>query len=48
MVLLGGKAEYLLNHTRTTIDKKMTHLPSPDHGREIWVNSNRSKQGRFI
>lgn len=43
-VLLGDKAEYLLSHTCTTIDKKMIHLPSPDHVREIWVNSNRNNQ----
>ena len=42
--LLGDKAEYLLSHTCTTIDKKMIHLPSPDHVGEIWVNSNRSNQ----
>jgi len=42
--LLGDKAEYLLSHTCNTIDKKMIHLPSPDHVGEIWVNSNRSNQ----
>ena len=42
--LLGHKAEYLLGHTCTTIDKKMIHLPSPNHVEEIWVNSNRSNQ----
>ena len=42
--LLGDKAEYLLSHTCTTIDKKMIHLPSPNHIGEIWVNSNRSNQ----
>src|SRR5258706_2166075 len=40
--LLGDKAEYLLNHTCTTIDKKIIHLPSPTHVEEIWINSNRS------
>jgi fructose-bisphosphate aldolase, class I len=42
--LLGDKADYLLNHTCTTIDKKTIHLPSPNHVSEIWVNSNRSNQ----
>ena len=42
--LLGDKAEYLLNHTCTTIEKKIIHLPSPNHVDEIWVNSNRSNQ----
>ena len=42
--LLGDKAEYLLNHTCTAIDKKMIHTPSPNHIEEIWMNSNRSNQ----
>ena len=42
--LLGDKAEYLLSHTCTAIDKKKIHLPSPNHVEEIWVNSNRSNQ----
>src|SRR6185503_11572229 len=42
--LLGDNAEYLLNHTCTTIDKNTIHLPSPNHVEEIWVNSNRSNQ----
>lgn len=42
--LLGEKAEYLLSHTCTTIDKSMIHLPSPLHIEEIWMNSNRSNQ----
>lgn len=42
--LLGDKAEYLLSHTCTTIDKKTIHLPSPNHIGEIWVNSNRNNQ----
>jgi class I fructose-bisphosphate aldolase len=42
--LLGDKAEYLLRHVSTTIDKSMIHLPSPHHIEEIWVNSNRSNQ----
>ncbi|EOR94118.1 Fructose-bisphosphate aldolase class I [Arcticibacter svalbardensis MN12-7] len=42
--LLGDKAEYLLSHICTTIDKKLIHLPSPNHIEEIWVNSNRSNQ----
>ena len=42
--LLGDKADYLLNHTCKTIDKKDLHLPSPDHLDEIWINSNRNSQ----
>ena len=42
--LLGDKAEYLLGHTCTTIDKKMLHFPSTNHIEEIWVNSNRNNQ----
>ncbi len=42
--LLGDKAEYLLNHTCTTIDKETIHLPSPNNVSEIWMNSNRNNQ----
>jgi fructose-bisphosphate aldolase, class I len=42
--LLGDKADYLLNHTCSTIDKKTIHVPSPNHVSEIWVNSNRNNQ----
>lgn len=42
--LLGDKAEYLLTHSCTTIDKSVLHLPSPHHIDEIWVNSNRNNQ----
>jgi fructose-bisphosphate aldolase, class I len=42
--LLGDKAEYLLNHTCKTIDKKDLSLPSSDHVDKIWINSNRSNQ----
>ncbi|MEP6796134.1 MAG: class I fructose-bisphosphate aldolase, partial [Saprospiraceae bacterium] len=42
--LLGEKAEYLLSHTCTAIDKNMIHLPSPNHVEEIWMNSNRNNQ----
>ena len=42
--LLGDKADYLLNHTCTTIDKQTIHLPSPNHVSEIWMNSNRNNQ----
>jgi class I fructose-bisphosphate aldolase len=42
--LLGDKAEYLLNHTCTTIDKSTLHLPSATHVDDIWVNSNRTPQ----
>jgi class I fructose-bisphosphate aldolase len=42
--LLGDKAEYLLGHKSTTIDKSTLHLPSADHVDKIWVNSNRNNQ----
>jgi class I fructose-bisphosphate aldolase len=42
--LLGDRAEYLLNHKCTTIDKSTIHLPSPNHVEEQWVNSNRNNQ----
>ena len=28
--LLGQQAEYYLNHTCETIDKKLIHVPGPD------------------
>jgi class I fructose-bisphosphate aldolase len=42
--LLGDKAEYLLDHVCSTIDKSDLHLPSPTHVDDIWVNSNRNNQ----
>ncbi len=42
IALLGDKADYLLSHTCTTIDKNTIHLPSPNHVSEIWMNSNRN------
>jgi class I fructose-bisphosphate aldolase len=42
--VLGDQAEYLLNHTCTTIDKTSIHLPSPTHVDDQWINSNRSNQ----
>src|SRR6059058_300716 len=42
--LLGDKADYLLNHTCKTIDKKDLHLPSPKHIENSWINSNRNNQ----
>src|SRR5205809_2788501 len=42
--LLGDKAEYLLKHTSTSIEKSTLHLPGPDHLDRIWTNSNRSNQ----
>ncbi len=40
--LLGDKAELLLNHACTTIDKSTIHAPSPSHVDEQWINSNRN------
>ncbi len=42
--LLDDKADDLLNHTCTAIDKQTIHLPSPNHISEIWINSNRNNQ----
>ena len=42
--LLGDKAQYLLEHQSTKIDKSMLTLPSPTHVDEIWSNSNRNNQ----
>lgn len=42
--LLGDKAEYLLNHICTHIDKSSLHLPSPLHVEEQWVSSNRNNR----
>jgi class I fructose-bisphosphate aldolase len=42
--ILGDKAEYLLNHTSTTVNKNDLHLPSPTHVDDIWVASNRNNQ----
>lgn len=40
--ILGDKAQYLLDHKCTTIDKSMIHIPSPDIVDKIWVNSDRN------
>src|SRR5690349_10713554 len=42
--LLGDKAEYLLKHTCTTIDKSLLHLPSPFYIEQQWINSNRNNR----
>jgi len=42
--LLEDKAEFLLNHTCGTVDKKMLHVPGPDFIDRVWANSNRSNQ----
>ena len=40
--LLGQQAEYYLNHTCKTIDKKLMHVPGPDVIDKIWVDSDRN------
>ncbi len=42
--LLGNQAEYLLEHTCTTINKNSLQAPSPDHVERTWINSNRNNQ----
>ena len=40
--LLGGKAEYYLNHTCKAIDKQLIHIPGPDMIDKVWMNSDRN------
>lgn len=40
--ILGDKAQYLLDHKCTTIDKSMIHIPSPDIVDKIWVDTDRN------
>lgn len=40
--LLADKAEYLLNHESTTINKDQLHLPGSDFVDRIWINSDRN------
>ncbi len=42
--LLGDKAEYLLDHQSTTINKDQLHLPGPDFVDRIWTGSDRNPQ----
>ena len=42
--LLEDKAEFLLDHVSTTVDKKMLHVPGPDFIDRVWANSNRNNQ----
>ncbi|MBX7224506.1 MAG: class I fructose-bisphosphate aldolase [Chitinophagales bacterium] len=45
VALIGDKeANHLLNHTCTTIDKSLIHVPGPDFVDRIWINSNRNPQ----
>lgn len=41
---LGKDANYLLEHTCTTIDKKLLHTPSPGYLDEVFQGSNRNIQ----
>ena len=40
--LLGGEAEYYLNHTCKTIDKQLIHIPGPDMIDKKRKNSDRN------
>lgn len=42
--LLGDKAQYLLNHKCTTIDKSLIHIPSGDIIDRIWIDTDRNLQ----
>jgi class I fructose-bisphosphate aldolase len=44
MQALGSKAESLLNHTSTTIDKAHLHLPGPDFVARIYAHTDRNPQ----
>jgi len=41
---LGSDAERLLNHTSTTIDKNLLHLPGPDFVDRVFAQTNRNPQ----
>ncbi len=41
---LGDQADSLLNHTSTTIDKSLLHLPGADFIERVWFNSDRTPQ----
>ncbi|MCZ2298022.1 MAG: class I fructose-bisphosphate aldolase [Chitinophagales bacterium] len=41
-LILGDKAEYLLNHTSKTIDKSQLHLPGGDFVDRIFLQSDRN------
>lgn len=42
--LLGGQAEYYLNHVCKTIDKSLLHVPGPDMVDRVWVQSDRNNR----
>ena len=41
---LGDSADYLLNHTSTTIPKENLALPGSDFAERVWMHSDRSPQ----
>jgi len=41
---LGDDADYLLNHTSTTIPKETLALPGSDFSERVWMHSDRSPQ----
>lgn len=41
---LGDSADYLLNHTSTTIPKETLALPGSDFTERVWMDSDRSPQ----
>lgn len=44
MRILGANATTLLDHQCKTIDKKLLHIPGPNHINEVWGKSNRNIQ----
>ena len=41
---LGDEADYLLNHSSTTIPKENLALPGPDFAEHVWMDSDRNPQ----
>ena len=41
---LGDEADYLLNHSSTTIPKENLALPGPDFAERVWMDSDRNPQ----
>lgn len=42
--MLGDEADYLLNHTCTTIDSKSLHLPEPEFVKNVFTQTDRNNR----
>ena len=40
--ILGDEASHLLDHSCSTIDKSLLHLPGPDFVDRVWKDSDRN------